>query len=96
MSDYAEFLARKALKAPMRGLRRAPGLASHLFPFQAHTTDFALRAGASGAFLDTGLGKTETDAETGAHSPWCAQHRRITHVTTKPRVVEYVPSRGVG
>lgn len=62
---YEEFLARKAVKAPARGLRLVPALAPHLFPFQRHTVEFALRMGASGVFLDTGLGKTEVQLE------WC-------------------------
>ena len=65
--EYAAFLARKAVKAPMRGLERSPKLAKHLFPFQRQCVDFALRAGSSGCFLDTGLGKTEVQLE------WC-QH----------------------
>ncbi len=67
MSDYLTFLERKAVKAPHRGLRDVPALAPHLFPFQSLCVDFALRAGASGLFLDTGLGKTECQLE------WCHQ-----------------------
>lgn len=65
--DYAAFLARKAVMARARGLDKVPALASHLFPFQRHCVDFALRAGSSGCFLDTGMGKTEIALE------WC-QH----------------------
>lgn len=65
MSDYLAFLATKAVRAPMRGLRAAPDLAGHLFPFQRQCVDFALRAGAAGIFLDTGLGKTLVELE------WC-------------------------
>lgn len=61
--DYLEFLDSKAIKAPRRGLDCVPALASHLFPFQALATDFALQAGSSGCFLDTGLGKTEVQLE---------------------------------
>jgi len=63
--DYAAFLAKKAVRAPLRGLASVPELAPHLFPFQRHCVDFALRAGGSGLFLDTGLGKTECQLE------WC-------------------------
>lgn len=63
MSDYQAFLASKAIRAKERGLDRAPELASHLFPFQRHCVEFSLRAGASGCFLDTGLGKTEVQLE---------------------------------
>lgn len=63
--DYLAFLARKAITAPLRGVSRTPILSDHLFPFQRHCVEFALRAGASGCFLDTGLGKTEIQLE------WC-------------------------
>ncbi len=63
--DYQAFLASKALRAKARGLSRVSDLASHLFPFQRHCVEFSLRAGASGCFLDTGLGKTEVQLE------WC-------------------------
>ena len=62
-AEYRNFLDQKAVKAPMRGLTRVPSLASHLFPFQAHSVDHALRVGAGGLFLDTGLGKTECQLE---------------------------------
>lgn len=61
--DYQQFLDRKALRAPLRGMDRTPELASHLFPFQAHCVDHHLRVGAGGCFLDTGLGKTEVQLE---------------------------------
>lgn len=61
--DYTAFIDSKTIKAPRRGLDRVPALASHLFPFQAMATDFALQAGSSGCFLDTGLGKTEVQLE---------------------------------
>lgn len=63
--DYNNFLARKAIKAPNRGLAEVPELAAHLFPFQAHSVAFCLRVGTAGLFLDTGLGKTECQLE------WC-------------------------
>lgn len=65
MSDYASFLARKAVRAPLRGMSRVPSLAPHLFPFQRDSVDFALRVGTAGLFHDTGLGKTEQILE------WC-------------------------
>jgi len=73
MGDYEQFLVRKALRAPFRGLRSIPPLASHLFPFQRHTVDFALRAGCAGVFLDTGLGKTEVQLE------WCKHAAAATN-----------------
>jgi hypothetical protein len=67
--EYQAFLANKALRARQHGLEHIPELAEHLFPFQRHCTEFALRVGCVGIFLDTGLGKTEIQLE------WC--HRLI-------------------
>lgn len=63
MSNYLDFLARKAVRAKERGLDVVPELAPHLFPFQRHCVDHHLRVGAAGCFLDTGLGKTEVQLE---------------------------------
>lgn len=63
--DYHAFLASKTRRAEMRGLQTVPELAPHLFPFQRHCVEFGLRAGASGLFLDSGMGKTECQLE------WC-------------------------
>ena len=73
MSDYAAFLARKAVRATDRGLATMPPLAPHLFQFQRHCTEFALRAGSAGIFLDTGLGKTEIQLE------FCQQAIKVTN-----------------
>jgi hypothetical protein len=73
MGDYAAFLAQKAVRAKPRGLLSPPPLATHLFPFQAHCVEFGLRMGASGLFLDTGLGKTECQLE------WCSHALRATN-----------------
>lgn len=74
MTDkYLQFLASKAVRTPLRGLRRVPELAPHLFGFQRQCVEFALRAGSSGLFLDTGLGKTECELE------WCDQAIRATN-----------------
>jgi superfamily II DNA or RNA helicase len=62
-NEYAAFLASKAIRAKERGMHDVPALAAHLFPFQHHCVDFNLRAGSSGLFLDTGLGKTEIQLE---------------------------------
>ena len=70
---YAMFLARKGLKATATGLERIPPLASHLFAFQRHCVEFSLRAGRSGCFLDTGLGKTEIELE------WCQRAIEATN-----------------
>ncbi len=66
-ADYAAFLAAKAPEPPMRGLANVPPLGSHLLPHQRICADFALRAGGSGCYLDTGLGKTLIELETIAH-----------------------------
>jgi hypothetical protein len=63
VNAYSQFLASKTLRAKLRGLDRVPELAPHLFPFQRHVVGFSLQAGASGCFLDTGLGKTEVQLE---------------------------------
>jgi len=64
MTDtYLQFLAGKAAKAPMRGMKDVPTLAPHLFNYQAHAVAHALQAGGAGCFLDTGLGKTECQLE---------------------------------
>ncbi len=73
MSAYTDFLASKAVRAPERGLQRTPGLARHLFPFQRHCVEHALRCGSAGNFLDTGLGKTEVQLE------WCQRALEATN-----------------
>ena len=57
--DYSEFISRKLPRAQERGLRvDADKLLPALFDYQSHCTDFALRVGSTGIYLDTGLGKT--------------------------------------
>lgn len=74
MNDtYASFLARKAARSKERGLEHVPELAGHLFQFQRHCVEFSLRAGASGCFLDTGMGKTEVQLE------WCQRAIEATN-----------------
>lgn len=58
MSDYLDFLSRKSVSAPMRGMSNVPALHPSMFPHQRDVTDFLLRAGRGAAFLDTGLGKS--------------------------------------
>lgn len=65
---YQEFIARKAVHAPMRGLPDVPPLAGHLFEFQRQSVAFGLRAGSWGCFLDTGLGKTACELEWSTHA----------------------------
>lgn len=71
--EYSAFLQSKALRAKERGLPRVPELAPHLFPFQRLCVEFALRAGATGCFLDTGLGKTEVQLD------WCQKAIEATN-----------------
>lgn len=71
--EYRDFLEQKAIKVPWRGLDRTPELAGHLFPFQSHSVAHALRVGAAGLFLDTGLGKTECQLE------WCQKALEATN-----------------
>lgn len=77
--DYAAFLATKALRATQRGISRVPELAPHLFPFQRDCVNFSLRAGSSGCFLDTGLGKTEVQLE------WC--QKAIEHTNGRALIL---------
>lgn len=58
MSDYAEFLARKAIVDPSTGLDSLPELPACLFPFQADIVRWALRRGRAALFAGTGLGKS--------------------------------------
>lgn len=56
---YADLLRAKLPRAEARGLAVDPALlAPALFDYQKHCTEFAMRAGCSGIYLDTGLGKT--------------------------------------
>ncbi len=66
--EYRQFLMAKAPRAEMRGMDDVPSLAPHLFPFQKKCVDFALRAGSSGCFLSTGLGKTAIELEWAEHA----------------------------
>ena len=75
--EYAAFLASKAVRAPMRGLKDVPALAPHLFNYQAHCVAFALEAGSGGMFLDTGLGKTEIQLEYLRHAAEATNGRAL-------------------
>jgi hypothetical protein len=55
--SYADFLAQRAQLSNAGGFE--PGeLPSHLFDFQAHLVDWAVRQGRAAIFADCGLGKT--------------------------------------
>lgn len=57
MSDYADFLARKAQLSHMGGFEPA-NLPGHLFPFQHNLVEWAVRHGRGALFADCGMGKT--------------------------------------
>lgn len=63
MTTYHDFLARKVVRAQPAGLGELPELSPALFPHQRAVTEFLLRSGRGGAFLDTGLGKTLIELE---------------------------------
>lgn len=65
---YSEFLQSKAIVASPSGMESTPSLKSHLFPFQRHSVEFALRCGSAGLFLSTGLGKTACELEWAFHA----------------------------
>ena len=76
-SDYADFLASKAIAAPVRGMASPPDLAPHLFGFQRAAVDFGLRAGSWGNFFDTGLGKTACELEWSRHAAEASNGRAL-------------------
>lgn len=58
MSDYAEFLARKAITHTATGIENVPALSDKLKPFQSDITRWALQKGRCAIFADCGLGKS--------------------------------------
>lgn len=59
MSAYADFIASKALAAPMLGVEvKAGDLNPTLHPFQAEIVTWAAQVGRAAIWADTGLGKT--------------------------------------
>ena len=62
INEYAQFLAAKAPRAAAVGVEPNT-MPAHLFDFQRHCVEFALRQGRSALFLDTGLGKTACELE---------------------------------
>ena len=57
MSDYADFLARKAQLSNSGGFEPS-NLPAHLFDFQSALVEWAVRQGRGALFADCGLGKT--------------------------------------
>lgn len=72
-ADYMRFLESKVPAALDRGLSDIPALPDHLFGYQKHCVEFALRVGGGGLFLDTGLGKTLCELE------WCRHAAAATN-----------------
>lgn len=58
MSNYHDFLNRKARRDPATGLRDELDLPEQLFPFQRDIVRWALRRGRAAVFAQTGLGKS--------------------------------------
>lgn len=67
LEDYRALCAAKRAAPLQAGLSRTPELASGLFDHQKLGVEFALRAGRSALFYDTGLGKTRMMLEWGRH-----------------------------
>ena len=60
--DYTAFLATKQPRAAVTGI--APqAMPAHMTGFRGALADFAIHAGSSGCFADTGLGKTSVELE---------------------------------
>lgn len=62
MSEYHDFLGRKAITVQAAGIAAKP-MPAAMKPHQIDATEFALRVGRAGMFLDTGLGKTFCELE---------------------------------
>ncbi len=69
MSDYATFLASKAIRDPATGLAEVPALNPMLFEFQRDIVAWALKRGRACIWADCGLGKTPMQLEWARHIP---------------------------
>ena len=65
--NYAEFLARKRIVAPPRGIEPVMPINSMLFEFQRDIVTWALRRGRAAICADCGLGKTPMSIEWATH-----------------------------
>jgi superfamily II DNA or RNA helicase len=92
MTNYEAFLASKAIAVPLRGVTHAPKLAKHLFGYQATSTDFLLRAGSGGLFLDTGMGKTLCELEWSRHAAEATNGRAL--ILTPLAVARQIEAEG--
>lgn len=84
IADYQDLLARKRCSFSAAGLIDIPDLNAAMFPHQRITTEFLLRAGCGGAFLDTGLGKSLIALEWGR---CVAAHTRMPVLMLAPLAV---------
>lgn len=69
MTDYASFLASKAVLDPSTGLIDTPEISSALFAFQRDIVAWALKRGRAAIWADCGLGKTAMQLEWARHVP---------------------------
>ena len=67
LTSYRDLCSSKRAPPMERGIMRTPELSAGLFDHQRHGIEFALRAGSSALFYDTGLGKTRMMLEWGKH-----------------------------
>lgn len=74
---YLEFLAAKAPRPIAVGVEPT-AMPGHMFDYQGHCTEFAIRLGRSGSFLDTGLGKTIEELE---------YAKQAEEATNKPSII---------
>jgi hypothetical protein len=68
VTSYQDFLASKAVRAPLRGLETVPDIGGDLFRYQREAVAFGLRTGSWGCYLATGLGKTRCELAWSAHA----------------------------
>lgn len=93
LDRYQKFVAGKVAVTPLRGMENVPALSSHLFGFQRHCVDFGLRAGSSGLFLDTGLGKSFCELEWSAHAGEASNGKSL--ILTPLAVARQMESEGL-
>lgn len=93
MSEYEQFIAKKLLAAPMRGLDVIPEISDKLFPFQREGVRFGLRAGSWAAFYSTGLGKTVIELEWCRHAADATNRRAL--ILTPLAVAKQIEREGL-
>ncbi len=78
LADYRQLVSRKQIAFEPRGFTKWRDLDESLFDHQRHGVEFALRAGCSAMFYDTGLGKSRMAL---------AWAQRVVESTNKPVVM---------